>query len=183
MRQKLKTTLSSNINTIPKTERILAIDPGTKIFGYADFEGENLLDFGLKSFDTPLPIERNLNAIEKAVERLIIEKRPDKIILEKNRFSQITNNLRLMMTIARIKAKALKYDIRVIEYAPNTVRAVICKNGNATKLELAKAIVSRYPELRIFIINKPNSTLKAFLNMTDAIACGRTYLDLISTRK
>ena len=84
MRQKLKTMLSSNTNAIPKTERMLAIDPGTRIFGYADFEGKHLLDFGLKSFDSPLPIERNLDAIEKAVERLTIEKRPDTIILEKN---------------------------------------------------------------------------------------------------
>jgi len=183
MRQKLKTKLSSNTNATLKTERILAIDPGTKIIGYADFEGQNLLDFGLKSFSAYLQIDENLDAIGKAIERLMIEKRPDVIILEKNRFSQITNNLHLMIAIARIKTSAKRRGIRVIEYSPNTVRAVICKDGNATKLELAKAIVSQYPELRLFIINKPNSMLKAFFNITDAIACGRTYLDLTSKTK
>ncbi len=164
---------------IRKPDRILAIDPGTRMFGYADFEENVLIDFGLKCFESYRSIQMLLDEIETTVHRLILEKRPNIIILEKNRFSQITQNIRLMLAIGRMKGIAGKYGIRLIEYAPNTVRAVICNNGNATKLELAKAIVSRYPELRLFIQRQPPTALKAFFNMTDAIACGRTYLELI----
>lgn len=183
MRQELKTILSSNTNTILKTERILAIDPGTRMFGYADFEKNTLIDFGLKCFESYRSIQMLLDEIETTVHRLILEKRPNVIILEKNRFSQITQNIRLMMAIGRIKGVAGKYGIRLVEYAPNTVRAVICNNGNATKLELAKAIVGNYPELRLFVLKQTPTALKAFFNITDAIACGRTYLNLLAKNR
>lgn len=170
-------------SAIRKPDRILAIDPGTKIIGYADFEGKILIDFGLKSFESYRPIQVLLDDIEESVQRLICEKHPNVLILEKNRFSQITQNIRLMLAIGRIKGVAGKYGIRLIEYAPNTVRAVICNNGNATKLELAKAIVGNYPELRLFVLKQTPTALKSFFNITDAIACGRTYLNLLAKNR
>ena len=41
----------------------------------------------------------------------------------------------------------------------------------------------RYPELRPFILDQPQSTLKALFDITEAIACGKTYLELISRMK
>ena len=180
---KRKITSNSNTNPITKKTRILAIDPGTKIMGYADFESGNLVDYGLKLFKPMGKIESLLNEIETVVERLILEKQPTVIILEKNRFSQITNNVRLTLAIARIKSVSKRHRIRLLEFAPNTVRAIVCKNGYSTKSDLAKTIVSRYPEVGLFIRNQSCSSLNLFYNITDAVACGQAFIELNSTKR
>lgn len=148
--------------------------------GYADFENEHLIDYGLKLFKPSAKIESLLNDIEMVIERLVLEKQPVRIILEKNRFSQITNNVRLTLAIARIKSVAKKHRIKIIEYAPNTIRAIVCKNGYSTKSDLAKTIVSRYPEVGFFIKNQSQSSLNRFYNISDAVACGQAYIELNS---
>ncbi|MFH1699221.1 MAG: crossover junction endodeoxyribonuclease RuvC [Candidatus Zixiibacteriota bacterium] len=180
MRLRRKTRFNWSTDATPRMMRILAIDPGTRIMGYADFEDYHLIDYGLKLFKPATKIENLLNDIQNVFERLILEKQPSLIILEKNRFSQITNNIRLTLAIARIKTVAKEHSVRLIEYAPNTVRSVISNNGYATKSELSRAVVNRYPELRIYVQNQSPSSLNTFFNITDAVACGLTYLDLIS---
>lgn len=180
MKPKRKAKSNSITDAIPKRKRILAIDPGTKVLGYADFSGNNLLDYGLKIFGFKSNIKDLINQIASDIERMILEKQPDLIILEKNRFSQITNNVRLMMVIYRIKSLARYYQIKIIEYSPNTIRAIICNNGYATKADLAKVIICHYPGLKIFIRKQPLSALHVFFNITDAVACGKAYLTLES---
>ncbi len=163
--------------------RILAIDPGTKIMGYADFEDSHLVDYGLKLFKPATKIENLLNDIETVIERLVLEKQPTLIVLEKNRFSQITNNVRLTLAIARIRSVAKRHRVKLVEFAPNTIRAIVCKNGYSTKSDLAKTIVSRYPEVGLFIRNQSRSSLNLFFNITDAVACGQAFLELNSTKR
>jgi len=151
--------------------------------GYADFEDSNLVDYGLKLFKPAKSIELLLSEIEGVIERLILEKQPNIVILEKNRFSQITNNIRLTLAITRIKAVAKSHRIKLIEYAPNTIRAIVCKNGYSTKADLAKTIISRYPEVGLFIRNQPRSSLNLFFNITDAVACGRAFIELNKRQK
>lgn len=165
-----------NKNYFPK--RILSIDPGTKFMGYADFYDDQLLDYGVKVYRPKSNIKLLLVDIENSIRRLLLEKKPTTVVLEKNRFSQITNNIRLTLAISRIKHIAKKNSIPVIEYAPNTIRSVINQDGNTTKEELARTITSYYPELKYYTRKPSKSNLQIFLNITDAVACGKTYIIL-----
>jgi len=181
MSQNKNTTLTSTINVNKPSERILAIDPGTKTMGYADFENDILIDYGLRFFKPCRKIEELLDSIERVIERLIKDKNPDIFVLEKNRFSQITNNVRLTMAILRIKSLAKRRNLVVVEYAPKTIRAIITKNGYATKSDTAKIIVSKFPEIGHMFRRQSPSSLSRFYNVTDAIACGQAYIELHST--
>lgn len=181
MSQNKNTTLSSNTNVSRTSSRMLAIDPGTKTMAYADFEDDRLLDYGLRFFKPCRKIEDLLDSIERVIERLIKDKNPDIFVLEKNRFSQITNNVRLTMVILRIKSLARRRNLQVIEYAPKTIRAIITKNGYATKSDTAKVIISKFPEVGHMFRRQSPSSLNRFYNITDAIACGQAYIELHST--
>jgi len=180
MNQNQKIKSSRNINNTSRLKRIVAINPGTRVMGYADFKGRVLLDYGLRIFGQCIYIDKLLDEIENAVERLILEKQPNRIILEKNRYSQITNNIRLALAVTRIKSVTKRHRIKLIEYGPKTIRAIVCKNGYATKSDLAKIIVSKFPEIGLFIKRQSPTSLYMFYNITDAVACGLAYLELKS---
>jgi Holliday junction resolvasome RuvABC endonuclease subunit len=146
--------------------------------GFADFENDKLIDYGLRFFKPCRKIEDLLDSIERVINRLVNDKKPDILVLEKNRFSQITNNVRLTIVILRIKTLAERHKLKVIEYAPKTIRAIVTKDGFSTKADTAKIIVSKYPEIGHIIKNQTPSSLNRFYNVTDAIACGQAYIEL-----
>jgi Holliday junction resolvasome RuvABC endonuclease subunit len=148
--------------------------------GYADFENGTLIDYGLRFFKSARKIEYLLDDIERTINRLLLDKQPDILILEQNRFSQLTSNVRLTLAILRIKSLAKKHKLKVIEYAPKTIRAIVTKSGTSTKSDTAKVIVSKYPEIGHIIRNQSPSSLSRFYNVTDAIACGQAFIELHS---
>jgi len=168
---------SRNPNGYGKTSRILAIDPGTRIMGYADFSNAELVDYGIRYFSPCRRIEQLLDEVELVIKRLILEKQPEVVILEKTGFSQITNNVRLTLVSTRIRTVARRLRIRSVEYSPKTIRTKVSNDGFSTKADIAKIIVSKHPEMRLLIRNQTPSAQKLFFNITDAIACGHAYLD------
>ena len=170
-----------NSNRIPdepeRASRVLAIDPGTRTLGYADFSEVELIDYGLRYFKQCQKIEQLLDDVEVVVGRLILEKQPEVIILEKTSFSQITNNVRLTLVSTRIKSVARQLKIRIVEYSPKTIRAIVSKDGLSTKYDVAKIIVSKYPEMKLLIRNQTPSARNLFFNITDDVACGQAYLE------
>ena len=160
-----------------KPSRVLAIDPGTRTLGYADFSEAELIDYGLRYFKSCRRIEQLLDEVEVVISRLILEKQPEVIILEKTSFSQITNNVRLTLVSTRIKSVARRLKTKIVEYSPKTIRAIVSNDGLSTKFDVAKIIVSKYPEMRLLIRNQTPSARNLFFNITDAVACGQAYLD------
>jgi Holliday junction resolvasome RuvABC endonuclease subunit len=41
--------------------------------------------------------------------------------------------------------------VTVLGFAPSTVKKHICGNGRASKKEVARVIVSKYPELKVYL--------------------------------
>ncbi len=155
---------------------VLAIDPGTREMGYAHFDGFELLDYGVRSLRSA---DGNRQAVfgkvDPIVLRLLEEKRPDVVILEKNRFSQIRSNVRLALTVYHIRSLAKRRRVPVIEYDPRTIRRVVCNNGNCRKMEVARTVAVRYPELKVYLSSDRKWKVRYHLNMFDAVACGLTY--------
>jgi Holliday junction resolvasome RuvABC endonuclease subunit len=162
---------------------VLAIDPGTREMGYAHFDGLELIDYGVRNLRTQ---HRHRQAVfgkvDPIVLRLLQEKRPDVVILEKNRFSQIRSNVRLALTVYRIRSLATRRRVPVVEYDPRTVRRVVCNNGNCRKMEVARTVAVRFPELKVYLSSDRKWKVRYYLNLFDAVACGLAYLLLHENR-
>jgi Holliday junction resolvasome RuvABC endonuclease subunit len=154
---------------------ILALDPGTREIGYASFQGDELVDYGVKSIRHGRVPESLLLAVEKIVVRMVREKRPELLIIEKNSFSQIRQNLSLMLVIARIKGVAKRYSVQVLEFDARSIRKVVCNDGNAAKRELARTLAVRFPEMRAYLESNRRWRERYYQNIFDAIACGLAY--------
>ncbi len=163
--------------------RVLAIDPGTRELGYACFEGSELWDVGVKQIPKKLLPKAMLVRIDHIAGRLIAEKRPDALVLELDRFSQIRQNIRLAMAITKIHAVARRHRVRVFEYDPRTIRKVVCRDGNATKRELTRTVTMIFPEMKPYLHHDKRDQERYYQNVFDAVACGLTYLMMNSTFK
>jgi Holliday junction resolvasome RuvABC endonuclease subunit len=163
---------------------VLAIDPGTREMGYAHFEGFDLLDYGVHNLRTRDDHRQAIfGKVDPVVTRLLQEKRPDIVVLEKNRFSQIRANVRLALTVYRIRSLARRRRVPLVEYDPRTVRRVVCNNGNCRKTEVARTVAVRYPELKVYLTSDRKWKVRYHQNMFDAVACGLAYLLLHENRE
>jgi len=65
-----------------------------------------------------------------------------------------------------------KKGVKVLNYATSTVRKSIAGNGRASKKELSKVIVSKYPNLKVYMSQDRAWKELYHQNMFDAIALG-----------
>ncbi len=164
-----------------KQNNILALDPGTRQLGYAGFEDDILEDFGVKDLTYVAKSDDVFDAVTKVMLRLIEQKRPYAIAIEKNNFSQIRQNLQLTLVIGKIRQIARRKRIRVFELDARTIRKVVCRDGNATKHELARTVSVRYPEMRAYLESNRDWRVRYFQNAFDAVAVGLTFLAMSRT--
>lgn len=132
-------------------KKILAIDPGTREMGVACFEKGKLIHYGVKVIKRGKSPHETLKEGRQIVTRLINEFRPGVLVVEKTFFANNRNAALLNVFADDIKAIGKRKGLKVISYAPNTVKKFICGNGRASKEEVAKVIVSNYPELKVFL--------------------------------
>lgn len=164
-----------------KKNNLLAIDPGTRHLGFACFDGSALEDYGVKDIRYVTGAEDVFAAVTTIMNRLISQKKPYALALEKNNFSQIQQNLRLTLAIGKIKQVARRHRVRVFELDPRTIRKVVCRDGNATKRELARTVSVRYPQLLPYLKTNREWAARYHQNAFDAIAVGLTFLAMSRT--
>jgi len=155
--------------------KIVSLDPGTKHLGFASFVGIELTDAGVKSIrqgSEKVIVEHTA----QVVSRMLDEKQPNYLVLEKNNFSQVRQNLRLVSTIATIKYLASRRGIITYEYDLRTIRKEVCNDGNASKRRVAEVLITYFPELRIYLHSDKASTRQYHWNMFDAVAVGMTFI-------
>jgi Holliday junction resolvasome RuvABC endonuclease subunit len=75
-----------------------------------------------------------------------------------------------------IKAVAKRKGLQVISFAPSTVKKYICKDGRADKREVAKVVISKYPELKVYLTQDRKWKEDYWLNVFDAVALGMMAL-------
>lgn len=162
---------------------LIAIDPGLREMGFSHFVGRELVDYGVKSLRRPGNYTKRLNRVSLTTHRLLEEKKPDALVLEKNVFSQIQQNLPLVIAIKCIHRVAKDWSIPVYEIAPNTIKKVVTGNGWATKRQVASVLCSLYPELSAYRESNRRWRFRYFMNMFDAVACGLSYIKLHDEKK
>lgn len=152
--------------------RILAIDPGTREMGIAFLENRKLIYYVVKVIKNGKSPSEKLREGRKIALRLIRDFKPQVLVIEKAFFVNNRNASLLNVLVDEIRAIAKRKQLKVISYAPSTVKKYICGNGRASKKEVAKAVVAKYPELKVYLTQDRAWKEKYHQNMFDAVALG-----------
>ena len=160
-----------------KRHKILAIDPGTKVMGAAFLEDDTIVYHGVKMIPEKKTPHATLREGRKIILRLINDLRPRILAVENTYFANNRNMALLNAFVKEILMIGRKKGLRVIGYAPNTVKKCICGDGRASKEEVAKTIIARYPELKVYLTQDRKWKERYHQNMFDAIGlalvCGQ----------
>ena len=117
------------------------------------------------------PQETLLRA-KRTILRLIKDLNPQALAVEKAFFSKNRNASLLNVLVDEIRSIAKRKGIRLLAYAPSTVKKFTCGNGRATKEEVSRVVVSKYPELRVYLTQDCAWKERFHQNMFDAVALG-----------
>ena len=156
--------------SLKERQKILAIDPGTRNIGFAFLDNGELVHYGVKTIRRTKSPHEKLREGRKIVLRLINDFRPQTLIVEKTFFANNRNSALLNVLADEIKAVGKRKGLRVQSLAANSVRKLICGNGAASKDDVARAMVSRYPELKPFLTSDRRWKERYHRNMFDAVA-------------
>jgi len=155
----------------PKT-KILAIDPGTREIGVALLQDESLIYHGVKTIRKRGTPQERLKEGRKIVLRLIQDFKPQVLAVEKTFFAKNKNAALLNVFAEEITAIGKKQGKTVVSFAPNTVKKFTCGNGRASKAEVARVVIARFPELKVFLTQDRAWKERYHQNMFDAGALG-----------
>ena len=117
---------------------ILGIDPGIRKMGFGlinmQNESPNLIDFGIISTNSDVPLEKRLKTIYNDIESVINQFNPKAMSVEGGFFGK---NVKSMMMLGHARGMALlgaaQSGIPVFEYSPRKVKQAVTGNGNASK--------------------------------------------------
>ena len=148
-----------------KEKVILGLDPGTNIMGYGIISVKaskiQLLQFGVIHLGKVDSHELRLKKIFDRVLSLIDDYHPDEVALEAPFFGK---NVQSMLKLGRAQgvamSAALHREIPIIEYAPKKVKQSVTGNGNASKEQVARMLMT------LLTIKE----LPKLLDATDALA-------------
>jgi Holliday junction resolvasome RuvABC endonuclease subunit len=155
-----------------KNKKILAIDPGTKEMGVALLEGGRLIYHGVKVIPNRASSQEIIKQGREIVKRLIKDFKPDILVVEKTTFANNPYSSLVDVFADEIRAIGRRKRLQVVSYAPNTVKKFICGNGRASKKELARCVIGRYPELLVYLNQDRKWKERYHLNMFDAVGLG-----------
>jgi Holliday junction resolvasome RuvABC endonuclease subunit len=157
--------------------KILAIDPGTREMGIAFFDKGRLIYHGVKVIPNGKTPHQKLKEARGIVLRLLRDFKPQVLAIEKAFFAQNRNVSLLNVLVDEIKAIAKRKGLKVLSFAPSTIKKRICGNGRASKKEVAKVVVASYPELKVYLTQDRLWKERYHQNMLDAIALGMIAIE------
>jgi crossover junction endodeoxyribonuclease RuvC len=148
-----------------KERIILGLDPGTNVMGYGVIlirkPKIDLLQFGVIHLNKYESLELRLKKIFDRVLSRIDDFHPDEVALEAPFFGK---NVQSMLKLGRAQgvamSAALSRQIPIVEYAPKRIKQSVTGNGNASKEQVARMLMT------LFTIKE----LPKLLDATDALA-------------
>lgn len=127
-------------------QRILGIDPGSRItgFGVLDFDNDQayyVASGSVRSIEGDF--SARLRLIFRSVAEIVAEYRPDAVVIE-NIFVHRNAMSALKLGQARSAALCATFglDIAVFEYAPREIKQAVVGSGAATKAQVQHMVVS-----------------------------------------
>ena len=131
----------------PKEKIILGLDPGTNVMGYGlvlvNGQKLSVIQYGVFKLAQYTTHELKLKKIFERVMGILNEFTPDEVALEAPFFGK---NVQSMLKLGRAQgvamAAALSCEIPITEYSPKKVKQSVTGNGNASKEQVAKMLMS-----------------------------------------
>ena len=135
--------------------RILGIDPGLQVCGYACLQigrgEERLIEAGVIRTDSALPIDRKLNRIAEDIESLIKSLSPDVVAVEELYSHYAHPKTAILMGHARgvILQKSAQAGLEVRSFSATRIKKSLTGNGRASKEQVQRTIqtILSLPEL------------------------------------
>jgi crossover junction endodeoxyribonuclease RuvC len=134
-------------NTVPASYKILGVDPGTNILGYAvlEVDGRQLrvLNFGVFHLEKYEDHHEKLKEIFLQLQEIIETYLPKQLAIEAPFYGK---NVQSMLKLGRAQgvamAAAITMGLEIQEYAPKKVKQSVTGNGNASKEQVAAMLES-----------------------------------------
>ena len=161
-----------NARTTP-TQRVFALDPYSRGFGFVVFEGpEHLIDWGLKEARR----EKDTRCL-RHVARLIETYHPDVLVIEATQDPQCRRCLRVRALLHAMSQLAAKKKLKTRSFSRQAVQATFSEVSAVTKYEMVNTIVARLPELLPWRppFRKPWMSESSRASIFDAAALALTY--------
>jgi Holliday junction resolvasome RuvABC endonuclease subunit len=111
---------------------------------------------------------------------LIRDFNPQVLAVEKAFFAKSRNTALLNTFVDEIRTIGRRKRLKLVSYAPSTVKKHICGNGRASKREVAKVVVAKYPELKVYLTQDRAWKERYHQNMFDAVALGMMAANCLS---
>lgn len=132
-----------------KEKIILGLDPGTNVMGYGIImvrtPAIKVLQFGVIQLGKYGNHELKLKKIFERVLDLLDEFHPDEVALEAPFHGK---NVQSMLKLGRAQgvamSAALFREVPIVEYAPRKIKQSVTGNGNASKEQVAKMLMSLF---------------------------------------
>ena len=133
----------------PAVYRILGIDPGTVVLGFAVVEvhprSRRIVELGVLRLAQLRDHSRRLELIHRRLTQVIREHRPSIMAIEAPFFGK---NPQSMLKLGRAQgvcmAAAIGEGLEVTEYAPRKIKQSITGNGNASKEQVAAMLENEF---------------------------------------
>ena len=151
--------------------RILGIDPALTVTGYGviDFKKNklSLCEAGIVTTDSRETTPQRLDKIYRAVTKLILDTKPDVMVLEKlyAHYRHPTTAYILGQARGVICLSCAREGIPLVEYAATRVKKAIVGNGLASKYQVQRMVAD--------ILNL--NSLPKYTDVTDALALAITH--------
>ena len=127
--------------------KILGIDPGTNILGYAVLDctsQPNVQDIGVIKLNSYPDHQTKLKEIFLQLQEIMETYLPDQMAIESPFFGK---NVQSMLKLGRAQgvamAAAMTLGVNIHEYAPKKIKQAITGNGNASKEQVAHMLEHR----------------------------------------
>ncbi len=154
--------------------RILGIDPGLQVCGYACLDGDchsgTVVEAGVLRTSGELSLERRLNQIAMDIQELLDRFRPDIVAVEELYSHYAHPKTAILMGHARgvILQKSAAMGLEVKSFAATRIKKSLTGNGRASKEQVQRTMQTI---LALPDVPKPNDVADA---MAAALCCANT---------
>jgi len=148
---------------------ILSVNPGTKYLGFAVFQDQDLVCWGVKVFKGKWS-EKKRRTAESAIQNLIDRYHVRILVLKKLHLSRSSRNLNFF--VASIKKLADKKSVKLCLYSIGDIKENLAVGRRVNKIGVAEMMTTRYPFLIHELEREKKHKNPYFVRMFEAIAAG-----------
>jgi crossover junction endodeoxyribonuclease RuvC len=152
---------------------ILALDAALNHTGYCIFKDGAVYDAGVYTVPPKLDLTQKLTAIFNKVTDIIRDQAIDVVVLEGCYTARNAKTAYYLSTVhGAIMTAAGREGVKAVTLPPSIVKKTCCGVGNATKQQVAAAVLARYKDVAAYAKGRHAD------DVTDAAAVGHAYLVL-----